>query len=188
MISPAEIASPIEIAALWRLNFLSADDISAVCLRWLEEDLDGGDIDIAFFAGERKLSVFEIAPRFERVLIDIVGGSIGREEAILRALRLYLALALEGDLLEGVQEVILRFQDLSKDRLVYHPSRSKDHPDQDYAEQELGLEYIYGGFYAFDDIAHLTADKQEVARAELLQQLRNDVAVLEQHLTDRLKP
>jgi hypothetical protein len=186
MSSPVEIASPLEIASLWRLNFLSGDDVSAVCLRWLEENSDGGDPDIAAFAGEARLSAVEIAPTFDRVLVSLTGRSIGREEAILRALRLYLALALKGDLMEGVHQVLYRFRGLSEQRLVHNPRRSQHHPDEVYAEQELGLEYIYGGFYAFDDIQHLSAHEQEVAKAELRQDLRDAVSELEKHLAATL--
>jgi len=31
-------ASPVEILALWRLNFLSGDDLSEVCMLWLEHE------------------------------------------------------------------------------------------------------------------------------------------------------
>lgn len=183
-----ETASPLEVASLWRLNLLSGDDVAAVCLRWLEEDLDQGDVDIASFAGESGLVVAEIAPAFERSLTSIVGRSIGRDEAILRALRLHLALALAGDLMEGVQNVLYHFQGLSEQRLVHNPRRLQDRPDGFYAEQELGLEYIYGGFYAFDDIYHLSADEQEAAKAELRQELRDAVLELERHLATTLPP
>jgi hypothetical protein len=186
MSSPAQIATPIEIASLWRLNFLSGDDVSAVCLRWLEADLDGGDPDIASLAGAPQLSVHEVAPAFERVLATLIGRSIQRDEAILRALRLYLAYALEGDLLEGVHEVIWRFQDLSKKRLVHHPRRSADHPDEDYTVQELGLEYIYGCFYAFDDLNHLGANEHKAAKKKLGEDLRTAVQELETHLADNI--
>ena len=36
-------ASPVEIAALWRLNWLSGDDVAAICMGWLEQDIDRGD-------------------------------------------------------------------------------------------------------------------------------------------------
>jgi len=84
--------------------------------------------------------------------------------------------------MEGVQNVLYRFQSLSERRLVHNPRRSEDRPDGVYAEQELGLEYIYGGFYAFDDIYHLSVDEQEAAKAELRQDLRNAVFELERHL------
>ena len=186
MASLVEIASPLEIASLWRLNFLCGDDLSAICLRWLEEDLDKGDPDIGAFAGQPQLTVSVSAVGFERALASLVGRSIDENEAILRALRLHLAAALTGDLMKGVAEVIHRFGSLSDQRLVHNPRRSRDHPDGVYAEQELGLEYVYSGFYAFDDIWHLSVDEQKLAEAELLQDLRNAVAELEAHLTAML--
>lgn len=84
--------------------------------------------------------------------------------------------------MEGVQNLLYRFQGLSEQRLVHNPRRSEDRPDGVYAEQELGLEYIYGGFYAFDDIHHLSAEQQETAKSELRQDLRNAVSELERHL------
>ncbi|ENZ81205.1 hypothetical protein OR37_02914 [Caulobacter vibrioides OR37] len=44
------------------------------------------------------------------------------------------------------------------------------------------MEYVYGGFYAFDDIQHLTPDEQEVAKVELRHYLQNAVSELERHL------
>ena len=178
-----EIASPLEIASLWHLNFLNGDDVSVVCLRWLEEDLDRGNPDIAVFAGESGLANVDIAPAFGRALVSVVGRTIERDEAILRALRLHLAVALEGDLMKEVELLIHRFRGLSGRRLVDNPRRSEDQPDGVYAEQELGLEYVYGGFYAFDDIWHLSADEQETAKVALRQDLRNDVRELKDHLT-----
>jgi hypothetical protein len=183
-----ETASPLEIASLWRLGFLSGDDVAHVSMRWLEEDLDRGDPEIASFAGAAGLTISDIAPAFERALTMVVGRSIGHEEAILRALRLHLAVALDGDLMEGVQQVLHRFQDLSEHRLVHNPRRSEHHPDGVYAAQELGLEYIYGGFYAFDDIWHMSVDEQAAAKVELLQDLRSAVCELKDHLAATLGP
>ena len=176
-------ASPIEVASLWRLNFLGGDDVGRVCMKWLEEDLDRGDHEIAALAGETGVAVSDMAPAFERALARVVGRPVGQDEAILRALRLHLAIALEGDLMEGVQQVIHQFQGLSERRLVQHPRRSKDRPDEVFAEQELGLEYIYGGFYAFDDVQHLSGEEGRVANADLHRELRNAVRELEEHLT-----
>jgi hypothetical protein len=66
-----EMASPIELAALWRLKFMTGDDVAAACLLWLEKDLDRGDPNIAAFAGETGLVVDEIAPAFERSLVNL---------------------------------------------------------------------------------------------------------------------
>jgi hypothetical protein len=179
-------ASPIEIASLWHLNFLSGDDVGRVCMRWLEEGLDHGDHEVAALAGETGIAVSDVAPAFERALTRVVGRPVGQDEAILRALHLHLAVALDGDLMEGVQQVISRFQGLSDRRLVHNPRRSEDRPDEVFAEQELGLEYIYGGFYAFDDVQHLSGKKREVAEAELYRELRNAVRELKEHLTATL--
>jgi hypothetical protein len=177
-------ASPAEIAALWRLNLLSGDDVAAVCMDWLEGDLDHGDAAIAALAGQSGLVRDEIATVFERVLKDLVGRTMDRDEAILRALRFHLASALTGDdLVEEVQLVINRFGALSSQRLVVNPRRTQDNPGGVYAEQNLGLEYVYGGFYAFDDIWHLGADDQLLAERELLVELRLRVHELNDHLT-----
>lgn len=183
-----EKMSLLEIAALWRLNFLSAEDISAVCMRLLEEGLDSADRRIAAFAGDSGLILSDIAPHFERILVSVNGRAIGRDEAILRILRLDLAAALAGyDLKDDVHLLLSRFASLSEHRLVRHPRRTLDQPDGVYAEQELGLglglEYVYGGFYAFDDIWHLSAQEQEVAKAELLDDLRKAVGELPDHLS-----
>jgi hypothetical protein len=188
MSSLVEVASPLEVASLWRLGFLTGDDVSAICMRWLEEDLDRGDPNVAAFAGEAGLSIVEIAPAFERALQSVGGRPIGRDEAILHALRLHLAAALEGDLMTGVQNILYRFQGLSERRLVHNPRRAMDRPEGVYAEQELGLEYIYGGYFAFDDIGHLSADEQEAAKAELRQQMRDAICELKDHLAASLGP
>ena len=179
-----ESASPIEIAALWRLNILSGYDVAAVCMLWLERNLDQGDVDIATFAGRSDLVREEIAPAFERVLKKLVGRAIERDEAILRALRLHLASALtEGNLTAGVQLIIDRFVGRSDTRLVHHPRRALDRSHEVYAEQNLGLEYVYGRFYAFDDIGHLHRMGRLVIERQLTADLRESVRELHDFLT-----
>jgi hypothetical protein len=181
------VASPLEVAALWRLNLLSGEDIAIVCMQWLEQDLDHGDPNIAAFAGQPDLVREEIAPIFEAILTTINGRSIDRDEATLRALRLYLASTLKGDdLLRGVQLIIDRLAHSSDRRLVWNPRRSRDRPDEVYAEQNLGLEYVYGRYYAFDDIGHLSVEEQAVAEAKLHVDLRESVQELHAHLTAML--
>ena len=154
---------------------------------WLERDLDGGDADIAAVAGQSGLVREEIAPVFERILKGLIGRTLDRNEAIIRALRLHLASALAGnDLIDGVQLVINRFVALSSRRLVINPRRTDDRPDKVYAEQNLGLEYIYGRFYAFDDLGHLGANDRLIAERELLLELRQYVQELHDHLTAML--
>lgn len=173
----------MDLAALWRLGFLSGDDIAAICMRWLEEDLDRGDPDIADFAGRPGLTLAEAGPHFERTLELLVGRVIEREEAILRVLRMHLAAALqENRLLEGVSLALHRFADLSEYRLVRNPRRANDHPDGVYAAENLGLEYIYGSFHAFDDIT-LPFSERGPVEAELRNVLRREVLELHDHLT-----
>jgi len=180
-------ATPLEIASLWRLGFLSGDDVAAVCLLWLERDLNRGDSDIAAFADEKGLVLEEIAPAFERVLKSLNGRAMERTEAMLRALRWSLASAMAGDdLVLRVEQLIDRFRDLSENRLVRHPRRIQDRPDEVYAGQNLGLEYVYGGFYAFDDIAHLETKKRSGAERRLLSNLRQSVQELHTVLTAML--
>jgi hypothetical protein len=179
--------SPLEILALWRLNFLSGDDMADVCMLWLEHDLDGGDPDIAAFAGQRGLVREAVAPAFERILNGLTGRTMERDEAILRALRLHLDAALKDDnLRRGVQLVIHRFRDLSDRRLVHNPRRTQDRPNEIFAEQNLGLEYIYGGFYAFDDVLQLSATRRSIAERELLVELRQSVQELHDFLSEAL--
>jgi hypothetical protein len=177
-------ASPTEIAALWRLNFLSGDDVATVCMLWLEQDLDRGDAEIAAFAGKSGLVQAELAPTFDRILRGLIGRTMDRDEAMLRALRLHLTSALTGDnLIMGVQLIIDRFACLSDQRLVRHPRRAQDRPKEVYAQENLGLEYIYGAFYAFDDIGHLGASERLVAEDKLMVHLRQAVRELHDYLT-----
>jgi hypothetical protein len=45
-------ASPLELAALWRLDLLTSRDVVQVCLNWLEQGFDEQAPDIAVLAGE----------------------------------------------------------------------------------------------------------------------------------------
>jgi hypothetical protein len=85
-----------------------------------------------------------------------------------------------------VQLIIDRFRSLSDRRLVWNPRRAQDRPGEVFAEQNLGLEYVYGCFYAFDDISHLSAEEQVVAETRLLVDLRQSVQELHDHLTATL--
>jgi hypothetical protein len=183
---PIEEASPIEIASLWRLGFLEADDVGRVCMRWLEQDQDGGHAEIAALAGRTGLAVSDIAPAFEGALAHLAGRPMDRDEAILRALRLYLSAALENDLMEGVGRVVRHFHGLSERRLVIHPRRRQDRPTEAFAEQNLGLEYVYGGYHAFDDLGRLSPQAREAAEATLRVELRCAVVELRDHLTAML--
>ncbi len=137
-------------------------------------------------AGEHDLLVSDVAVDFERALNKLVGDIPQGDEAILITLRLHLAFALAGDdLLSGVLLLIQHFIALSEKRLVHHPHRIHDRPDQLFAQQELGLEYIYGAYFAFDDIQHLRAQPEAhaEAHADCLKALRDDTQVLYDHLT-----
>jgi len=183
-----ETASPLEVAALWRLDLLSGDDIALVCMRWLEEDLDHGDPTIAAFAGQSGLHRAEVGPSFERSLRTLIGHSVEYREALLIALRLHLTAALQGDLMKGVHLILSRFAGSSACRLVHNPRRAKDKPTMVFAEENLGLEYIYGGYHAFDDIQHLRPAARAAAAAELEQELLEYVRELHDHLASVLQP
>lgn len=189
MLLSLDAASPLDLAALWRLDLLSGDDIATICMRWLEEDLDRGDPDIAAFAGRPDLTAAEAGAHFDRILELLVGRVVEREEAILRVLRIHLAAALQEDrLMEAVNLTLDRFADLPDYRLVRNPRRNNDRPDGAYAAENLGLEYIYGSFHAFDDIT-VPVSEQPPREAALKSDLRKDVLELHDHLTsiiDRL--
>gem|GEM_PF-6286805 len=107
---------------------------------------------------------------------------------MLRALRLHLASALRDDnLMEGVGFALYRFADLSEQSLVRNPRRDRDHPEGVYAQEELGLEYLYGSFHAFDDIQHMPIAERAAAETALKTDLRNDVLELHDHLTSMLE-
>lgn len=183
MPSPVDTATPLEIAALWSLGWVDGPDIAAVCMRWLEEDLDQGDADVAAFAGEPDLLVADAGPAFERSLKRLAGRIPDHDEALLIALRLHLAFILEGgDLLERTGSLIAHFRGQSERRLVRNPRRLADRPDGVYAEQELGLEYVYGGFFAFDDVQAWPAAERLPAEAQMHVDLRQAVHELHDHL------
>jgi hypothetical protein len=80
--------------------------------------------------------------------------------------------------------VIARFVRASERRLVIHPARLADRPDEIYAEQELGLEYVYGAYWQLDDLLKgemMVADPVAV-EAELRRDLREEVQTLHDHL------
>jgi hypothetical protein len=69
---------------------------------------------------------------------------------------------------------------------VRNPRRARDHPEGAYAAENLGLEYVYGGYYAFDDIQSLPPDEKSAAEAALRIALRDDVVELHNHLASLL--
>jgi len=182
-----ENASPLEVAALWRLDLLSGDDIAFICLRWLEEDLDQGDPSIAAFAGQSGLHRTEAGPAFERFLCTLIARPVEHDEALLIALHLHLAAALQDDLMDGVALALSRFGDSSERRLVHNPRRAKDRPTTVFAEENLGLEYVYGAYHAFDDIQHLTSAEHRAAAEALQDELREHVRELRDHLATVLQ-
>ncbi|MDG2531212.1 hypothetical protein [Caulobacter endophyticus] len=184
MPSLSAIADPLEIASLWRMNLLDGPAIAATCMRWLEADLDRGDATIAALAGDADLVVSAIAADFDRALQSLVGDMPENDEAILRALRLHLAFALaDDDPRNRIGLMLGRFTHLSKRRLVHNPRRDPDRPDQRIAEQELGLEYVYSGFFAFDDVEHWPPAERQAAEVRLLADLRQAARELHDHLT-----
>jgi hypothetical protein len=180
-------ASPVELAALWRLDLLTARDVVQVCGAWLEQGLDDAAPDIAVLAGEVDPRLADLRPRFERVLVALTGSLPSRDQALPIALRLHLAVALvqpDTRFVEAMDLVMARFVPASESRLVVHPRRLTDRPDETFAEQQLGLEYVYGAYHALDDF--LTRDPafwdSTVAEALCLNDLREEVAVLHAHL------
>jgi hypothetical protein len=180
-------ASPTELAALWRVNLLTARDVVQTCLRWLEEDLDADVPDIAVLAGEIDPRLDDLRPRFERVLVALSGPALSRDQALPIALRLHLAVALvqpDERFIEVMDLVIARFAHASERRLVIHPARLADRPDEVFAEQDLGLKYVYGAYWELDDILKgemMVADPAAV-EAECRRALREEAAVLHDHL------
>ena len=174
-----EAATPLEIAALRRLGLLSGDDVARICMRWLEEDLDGGDPDVAVLAGRRDLLTNEEEKAFGRRLDILIGRPVEREEALLLALRLHLAASLRGDLTDGVALLLERFGERSDCRLVHHPRRVVAGSRDVYAKENLGLEYVYGVYCALVDIPRRDIAGREAATAAL----REEVLNLHAHLT-----
>ncbi|HWW27358.1 MAG TPA: hypothetical protein VNZ85_15855 [Caulobacter sp.] len=180
-------ASPAELAALWRLDLLTPRDVAWTCLRWLEEGLDADVPDIAVLAGEIDPRVDDLRPRFERVLTALSGPAPSRDQALLTALQLHLAVALaqpDARFIETMDLMIHRFADASERRLIIHPARATDRPDETFAEEELGLEYIYGLYWELDDLCRgeMVVTNPDAAEIERRRALRDEVAVLHAHL------
>ena len=179
-------ASPLELAALWRLDLLTARDVVQVCLNWLEQGLDDEAPDIVLLASEIDPRLDDLRPRFERVLTALAG-PLSRDEALPIALRLHLAVALvqpDERFVEAMDLVIARFAHVSEKRLVTHPHRLTDRPDETFAEQKLGLEYVYGTYHELDDLlgGQVWVDDPVAAQAQCLAALREEVGVLHAHL------
>jgi len=180
-------ASPTELAALWRLDLLTPRDVVQTCLRWLEEDRDADVPDIAVLAGEIDPRLDDLRPRFDRVLAALSGPAPSRDQAVLTALRLHLAVALvqpDARFVEAMDLVIHRFAHVSERRLVTHPTRLADRPGETFAQQELGLEYIYGLYWELDDLlrGEMVVANPIAVEIECRRALRNEVAVLHAHL------
>lgn len=180
-------ASPLELAALWRLDLLTSRDVVQVSLDWLEQGFDGEAPDIAVLAGEIDPRLADLGPRFERVLAALTGPPLSRDEALPIALRLHLLVALvqpDERFVEAMDLAIARFAQASERRLVVHPARHADRPDETYAEQELGLEYVYGAYIQLDEFLTgemMVADPAAV-EVELRRDLREEVQALHDHL------
>ena len=102
-------------------------------------------------------------------------------------LRLHLAVALvqpDERFVEAMDLVIARFAHVSEKRLVTHPHRLTDRPDETFAEQKLGLEYVYGTYHELDDLlgGQVWVDDPVAAQAQCLAALREEVGVLHAHL------
>jgi hypothetical protein len=179
-------ASPLELAALWRLDLLTARDVVQVCLAWLEEGLDEQAPDIAVLAGEIDPRLVGLRPRFERVLAAVAGRPLSRDEALPIALRLHLIVALvqpDERFVEAMDLVMARFKYASERRLVVHPHRLTDRPDEALAEQELGLEYVYGAYLTLEDFLQGQVQfDPDVTQARCLKDLREEAAILHAHL------
>jgi hypothetical protein len=174
------------MAALWRLGLLTSRDVVQTCLNWLEQGFDEAP-DIAVLAGEIDPRLADLAPRFERVLSALTGAPLSWDEALPIALRLHLCVALvqpDERFVEAMDLVIARFVRASERRLVIHPARLADRPDEIYAEQELGLEYVYGAYFELDDFLDDRArfEALGVTEAECLSALRQEATALHAHL------
>lgn len=180
-------ASPVELAALWRLDLLTARDVVQVSQAWLEQDLDEASPDIAILAGEIDPRLDDLRPRFERALAALTGAVFTHDEALLIALRLHLAVALaqpDERFVQAMDLAIARFANASEHRLVVHPARLADRPDQSFAQEELGLEYIYGLYWELDDLLRgemMVADPAAL-EAAVRRDLRQEVQTLHDHL------
>ena len=180
-------ASPVELAALWRLDLLTARDVVQVCQAWLEEGLGEASPDIAVLAGEIDPRLDDLRPRFERALAALTGPRLTRDEALLIALRLHLAVALvqpDARFMPAMDLVIARFYYASDRRLVVHPARLTERPDETFAGQDLGLEYILGPYWQLEELLKgelMTADPAAL-EAELRRDLREEVQTLHDHL------
>lgn len=179
-------ASPLELAALWRLDLLTARDVVQVCLAWLKEGLDEPAPDIAVLAGEVDPRIDDLRPRFERVLTALIGTSLSREDALPVALRLHLAVALvqpDERFVEAMDLVMARFKYASGQRLVIHPRRLTERPDEAFAGEELGLEYVYDAYLTLEDfLGGEVLFDPAVTQAQYLEELREEAAVLHAHL------
>ena len=180
-------ASPLELAALWRLDLLTARDVVQVCLNWLEEGLDDEAPDIAVLAGEVDPRIADLRPRFERVLVALAGAPLSRDQALPIALRLHLAVALvqpDARFVEAMDLVIARFAQASERRLVVHPARLANRPDEAFAGQELGLEYVFGAYWELEDIlkGEMAVADPAAVEAERRRALRDEAAILHGYL------
>ncbi|HWU15051.1 MAG TPA: hypothetical protein VN157_13705 [Caulobacter sp.] len=180
-------ASPVELAALWRLDLLTARDVVQVCQTWLEQDFDETAPDVAVLAGEIDPRIDELRRPFERALVALTGAALTRDDALLIALRLHLAVALaqpDERFMQAMDLAIARFGDASEHRLVVHPARLTDRPDQTFAQQELGLEYIYGLYWELDDLlrGEMMVTNPAKLEIELRRDLREEVQTLHDHL------
>lgn len=181
-------ASPVELAALWRLDLLMARDVVQVCQAWLEQGLDEASPDIAVLAGEIDPRLDDLRPRFERALASLAGPALTRDEALPIALRLHLAVALaQPDERFGaaMDLVIARFYYASDHRLVVHPARLTERPDETFAGQNLGLEYILGPYWELEELlgGQLMVADPAAMEAELRRDLRAEVQTLHDHLS-----
>lgn len=180
-------ASPVELAALWRLDLLTARDVVQVCQAWLEQDLDEASPDVAVLAGEIDPRLDDLRPGFERALAALVGATFTHDQALLVALRLHLAVALaqpDARFMQAMDLAIARFANASERRLVVHPARLTDRPDETFAQQELGLEYIYGLYWELDDLlrGEMMVTNPAKVEAKVRRLLREEVQTLHDHL------
>jgi len=84
----------------------------------------------------------------------------------------------------AVDLAVIRFAHVSERRLVVHPARLTDRPDETFAEQDLGLEYVYSLYWELDDLleGQLMVADPAALEAELRRDLREEVQTLHDHL------
>jgi hypothetical protein len=143
--------TPVQAAALWRLNLLRAEDIGALANSWLETGRDEGSPEVASIALNPPSSLSIAGPSFEAALAEMGVTIPSLDEPVLVTLELYLRAMIEGRLPPMV--AMAAIDDLYENRgdaRLQHPNRSGADHDK-YLGQELGLEHLYTWYRELQD-------------------------------------